>query len=41
MPTMVAAIALYRQAGFVEIDAYYDTPVGCTAFMALSLRKEP
>lgn len=37
MPTMIAAIALYRQAGFVEIDAYYDTPVGCTTFMAQPL----
>ena len=37
LPTMTAATALYREAGFVEIDAYYDTPIAGTVFMSRKL----
>ena len=37
LDTMTPAIALYRKFGFEEIPAYYDTPVGCSLFMALRL----
>jgi ribosomal protein S18 acetylase RimI-like enzyme len=33
LPTMTAALALYRKFGFEEIGAYYDTPVEGTVFM--------
>jgi ribosomal protein S18 acetylase RimI-like enzyme len=32
LPTMAAAIDLYRKNGFVQIDAYYDTPLTGTLF---------
>ncbi|WEK52316.1 MAG: GNAT family N-acetyltransferase [Candidatus Kaistia colombiensis] len=38
LPSMPAAIALYRQAGFATIPPYYETPVAGTCFMALTLR---
>ncbi|ODT16211.1 MAG: GNAT family N-acetyltransferase [Kaistia sp. SCN 65-12] len=38
LPSMQAAMALYEEAGFVPIPAYYDTPVAGTRFMALALR---
>ncbi|MEO8552788.1 MAG: GNAT family N-acetyltransferase [Kofleriaceae bacterium] len=37
VPTMVAAIALYRSLGFVEIAPYYGEAVLCTVFMQLAL----
>lgn len=33
LPTMSAAISLYRKFGFEEIAAYYDTPIAGTIFM--------
>jgi putative acetyltransferase len=32
LPTMAAAVDLYRKNGFVQIDAYYDTPLSGTMF---------
>ena len=37
LPSMTAAIALYRQAGFAPIGAYYATPIEGTVFMARPL----
>jgi ribosomal protein S18 acetylase RimI-like enzyme len=37
LPTMTAAIALYRKAGFAPIDPYYDTPIASTYFFAKPL----
>lgn len=37
LPTMTDAIALYRRAGFVPIEAYYDTPIVGTVFLGRSL----
>lgn len=37
LPSMTTAQAMYRDAGFVSIAPYYDTPVGGTVFMALDL----
>lgn len=37
LPSMIAAQAMYREAGFVAIAPYYDMPVGGTVFMALDL----
>lgn len=37
LPTMTAARALYDSLGFVEIDAYYPTPVRGTVFLELRL----
>ena len=37
LPSMTTAQTLYRQAGFVPIDPYYETPVGGTVFMGLDL----
>ncbi|MDI1325777.1 MAG: GNAT family N-acetyltransferase [Brevundimonas sp.] len=37
LPTMAAAQRLYRQSGFEETPAYYDTPVEGTVFMRLTL----
>jgi hypothetical protein len=34
---MTAARRLYAAAGFREIPAYYETPLGGTRFMALAL----
>jgi ribosomal protein S18 acetylase RimI-like enzyme len=38
LPTMTAALALYRSLGFVDIPAYYDTPLSGTRFLSLDLR---
>jgi ribosomal protein S18 acetylase RimI-like enzyme len=37
LPTMDAAISLYKKAGFVPIEPYYDTPVAGTLFFAKRL----
>jgi ribosomal protein S18 acetylase RimI-like enzyme len=37
LPSMHAAIRMYRRLGFREIEPYYDTPVAGTIFLALSL----
>ena len=37
LPTMHGALALYAQAGFSAIPAYYPTPVEGTIFLGLAL----
>jgi ribosomal protein S18 acetylase RimI-like enzyme len=37
LPTMTEAISLYRKAGFLPIDPYYETPIADTVFLARSL----
>ncbi len=37
LPSMAAAIALYRKFGFEPIEPYYETPVTGTIFMRRSL----
>jgi ribosomal protein S18 acetylase RimI-like enzyme len=37
LPTMAAAIGLYRRLGFREVAPYYDTPVAGTLFFARPL----
>ena len=37
LPSMHAAIALYRRCGFATIPAYYDTPIAGTVFMRREL----
>ena len=37
LPSMADAQKLYRALGFVEIGAYYDTPIEGTVFMSLGL----
>jgi ribosomal protein S18 acetylase RimI-like enzyme len=37
LASMHEAQALYRALGFVEIGAYYDTPIENTVFMSLNL----
>src|SRR4051794_5600290 len=37
LPSMVEAIALYRKAGFIPIEPYYDTPVPGTIFLGRRL----
>jgi putative acetyltransferase len=38
LPMMGDAQALYAAMGFADIEAYYDTPITGTRFMALQLR---
>ncbi len=38
LPSMQAALALYRAAGFTTIEAYYPTPIPDTVFLAKRLR---
>lgn len=38
LPGMEAAIGLYKKAGFVETEAYYDTPLVETIFLTRSLK---
>jgi ribosomal protein S18 acetylase RimI-like enzyme len=40
LPTMGAAVALYRAEGFVPIAPYYDTPIRGTVFLALRLIRD-
>jgi ribosomal protein S18 acetylase RimI-like enzyme len=37
LPTMAEAVALYRSAGFVPVEPYYDTPVAGTVFLGRRL----
>jgi ribosomal protein S18 acetylase RimI-like enzyme len=37
LPTMTEAISLYKQAGFVPIAPYYETPIASTIFFARPL----
>ncbi|KAF2863374.1 N-acetyltransferase [Piedraia hortae CBS 480.64] len=37
LDTMTSALALYRSLGFVEIPAYYPTPLKNTVFLELTL----
>ena len=37
LPKLKAAIALYENMGFVQIPAYYDTPIAGTLFFRLKL----
>jgi ribosomal protein S18 acetylase RimI-like enzyme len=37
LPSMVAALKMYRAIGFEDIPAYYDTPLEGTHFLALKL----
>lgn len=37
LPNMDAAIGLYKKFGFVETEAYYNTPLKETIFLTLSL----
>jgi GNAT superfamily N-acetyltransferase len=36
LPSMEVAIGLYKQVGFVETEAYYDTPIVETIFLVRS-----
>lgn len=40
LSSMESALSLYKKAGFVEIGAYYDTPLQNTVFLACSLVNE-
>ncbi|KAL8825674.1 MAG: hypothetical protein Q9170_007706 [Blastenia crenularia] len=37
LPTMTAALALYGKLGFVETEAYYETPIAGTRFLVKEL----
>ena len=37
LPSMRAAIGLYEQLGFVDIEPYYETPLEGTRFLSLRL----
>lgn len=37
LPKMTAALRLYRSVGFIEIPAYYQTPLSDTVFLELDL----
>jgi carbonic anhydrase len=41
LPTMAAAVALYKSLGFREISSYYDSPIPSTRFMKLDLTRLP
>lgn len=40
LPRMTAALAIYRSCGFVEIPAYYNTPLPDTHFLSLDLSRD-
>lgn len=37
LPTMTEAISVYKKAGFMPIDPYYETPIASTIFFARPL----
>lgn len=37
LPSMGAALSLYRSCGFEEIAAYYETPIEGTVFLRRSI----
>ncbi len=37
LPTMTGAIKIYKEAGFSEVPAYYETPIEETVFFQCSL----
>jgi ribosomal protein S18 acetylase RimI-like enzyme len=37
LPSMNSAIKLYKDFGFEEIEAYYETPIEGTIFLGLEL----
>jgi ribosomal protein S18 acetylase RimI-like enzyme len=37
LPTMADAISLYKKAGFMPIEPYYETPIAGTSFFARQL----
>jgi ribosomal protein S18 acetylase RimI-like enzyme len=39
LPTMAEAVALYRKAGFMPIEPYYDTPLAGTIFFERPLAR--
>lgn len=39
LPRMATAISMYRSFGFVDIEAYYETPLAGTHFLELDLTK--
>ena len=41
LPSMGAALKLYAYLGFVDIPAYYDTPLEGTRFLSLDLSSTP
>ncbi|KAL2419693.1 hypothetical protein ABEF95_004800 [Exophiala dermatitidis] len=41
LPSMVAALKMYRSLGFKDIDPYYETPLEGTHFLALQLDTVP
>ncbi len=41
LPSMTAAVALYREAGFAPIDPYYETPLAGTLFLGRRLERCP
>lgn len=40
LPSMTAALALYRSLGFVDVAPYYETPIAGTVFLGLDLAPE-
>lgn len=40
LPSMKAAIGLYERFGFVDIEAYYTTPMEGTRFLSLKLPRQ-
>lgn len=40
LASMTEAQALYRRLGFVDIPAYYDTPIADTIFMRKDLAQD-
>ena len=41
LPEMVEARGLYEREGFVRVEAYYDTPIAGTIFLAKRLQATP
>ena len=36
-PGLTHAVKIYEDLGFVDIDRYYENPMGCSRYMALAL----